>query len=173
MKQWCAHRDMINFLTQKSWHRMHKNFLIDSPIKFIYFCSGVVGQFAYMHVVDRYVLPLKAARAERIVRRSCIGFHILHAVSMALLSSYMRCKWHHMNVKNFELLREFEFIFKKALSPHNQKPRALHFLHSKAVSHMIFRVRSCSKIFQWHCMHIKNFELLREFEFIIEKAFAP
>jgi hypothetical protein len=71
--------------------------------------------------------------AVRIVRPSCMRCHILHAVSLT--------------------------------------PRAfLIFLHTIAVLHMIFTFRC---FLSMHRMHFKNFEYLREFEFIFEKALAP
>jgi hypothetical protein len=33
---------------------VHENYLLGSPFKFKYHCSGGVGQFAYIHVVHRY-----------------------------------------------------------------------------------------------------------------------
>jgi hypothetical protein len=38
---------------QCKWPHMQENLLLDSPIKYIYFCSGGVGQFAYINVLDR------------------------------------------------------------------------------------------------------------------------
>jgi hypothetical protein len=32
---------------------------------------------------------------------------------------YMRCQWPRMHIENFEDLREFEFMWKKALAPYS------------------------------------------------------
>jgi hypothetical protein len=41
----------------------------------------------------------------------------VHAVSMTLHASSMQCHLHLLHIENFELLSEFEFIFKKPLDP--------------------------------------------------------
>jgi hypothetical protein len=55
LKPFWIRRSMIEFRKQKSciwcqWHRMHKDILLGSPFKFIYFFKGGVGQFANLYV---------------------------------------------------------------------------------------------------------------------------
>jgi hypothetical protein len=86
-------------------HRIYANFLLGSPFKC--FCSGGLGPFGNIDGFDIY------SRAARI--GLCMWCHILHAVSMTPHESCMRCQWHRTSILKKEFLREFEFIFEKAL----------------------------------------------------------
>jgi hypothetical protein len=41
---------------------------------------------------------------------------IVHAVSMTPHAPCMQCQWYCTHIKKFEYLREFKFIFEKALA---------------------------------------------------------
>jgi hypothetical protein len=109
---------------------MHENFLLGSPFKFIYFCSGGVGQSAYnlrvndtactLHAVSLTPYAFLIFFAKQTLFAYDFPFSKLfenftvHAMSM---TPHASCKRFYLHRMHFEYLREFEFICKKALAP--------------------------------------------------------
>jgi hypothetical protein len=85
------------------WHLMDKIFLLDSPFKYIYFCSGGVGQFAYINVLID--IPYKGCQG----LTNCSS--IVHAVSMKLHARCMQCHWHRINLLFFCISKAFSYNF--------------------------------------------------------------
>jgi hypothetical protein len=63
------------------WHRMHENFLLGSPLKFIYFFRGVVGQFGNMFLID---IPFKGCQgcSNRSSTLQAVSYGILHSIAV-------------------------------------------------------------------------------------------
>jgi hypothetical protein len=113
------------------WHRMHENFLLGSPFKFIYFFSGGVDQFGNIYVFVRYSLLRLPGSLKSFVDRACgaifcmwCQWHrihlacgvnypacIVHAVSLTPHAPCMRCHWHCMHFKFFCIASPFCISF--------------------------------------------------------------
>jgi hypothetical protein len=99
-------RDTIDFWMQKfcmqcQWYDMQEK--LGSPFKFVFFFLGGLGRFGNIYVfID---IPFKGCQG-RLNRSSNV-----HAVSMTLHASCMRCQWHLTHFEKFEYCRKFEFIF--------------------------------------------------------------
>jgi hypothetical protein len=111
---------------------MHENCTV-VPLNLYIFV--VLGRTNRVHASFWYIFSLKAARAARIVRRSCLRCHILHAVSMTLHAPCMRCHWHLQN---------------KAISPMNFPFRSCSNFTMNAIS--MTRNAPCTRC-QWPRMH--------------------
>jgi hypothetical protein len=62
------------------------------------------------------VFPLKPARAARIVRRSCMQCHILHAVSMTPHAFFIFFAYHRRFANDFQFSKLFENFIVHAVS---------------------------------------------------------
>jgi hypothetical protein len=106
---------------------MHGNFLSGSPLKFIYFFRGGVGQFGNIYVLID--IPFKGCqgRSNRLSIVHAVSYFAcgvndttftMHAVSLTPHASCMQCHchWHDFALKNRSYLGEFEAEFKMALA---------------------------------------------------------
>jgi hypothetical protein len=81
-------------------------FLIDFPFKG---CQGRSNRSSIVHAVSYFAFDFHLSK---LFENFC-----LHAVSMTTHAPCMRCQCHLTHFEKFEYLREFEFIFEKALAP--------------------------------------------------------
>jgi hypothetical protein len=188
---------MIDFRTQKScmrcqWHRMHENFLLRSPFKFIYFFSGGVGQFRNVYVL--LDIPFKDFQS-RSNRSSIVHISsyfawgandtacIVHAVSLtpyACLIFFcipsLFCIW----LSLFEVVRKMTCgvintactVHAVSLTPHAP---CMHVNYTACTVHAVSMTphAPCMR-YQWHRMHCAlKIRISSRIRIYIRKGFSP